>query len=230
MFFVGFDKQVYRTGAVPLKVSNFEVDDYLRQATEQELEEDCYAFTVNFGGHEFYVMYVPNNGTWAYDVSMKEWAEWRSWNKGRFRASCAEQNFIGDFYSGAIMGFDGGRFVDIGGDAEPIERVINYYHALENGRLPNTNVVLGCTRGTTERLEGYGSDPVCEMAFSDDEGRTYSGWRATRIGLQGERTAYAKAIWHKLGRIQPPGRHYLFRCTDPVRWSPFAVGINVPRP
>lgn len=230
LFFVGFDKQVYRTGAVPLKVSNFEVDDFLRRASMDELLIDCFSYTVNFGGHEFYVVHVPNNGTWAYDISMKEWAEWRSWNRGRFRVLCAEDNFLGDFYTGKIMGFNGGRFVDVDGDDEPIERVTNYFHPLASGRLPNTNVVLGCTRGTTERLEDYGSDPVVEMCYSDDEGRNYNGWRATRIGRQGETTDYAKAVWHKCGRITPPGRHYLFRCTDPVRWSPFGVNINLPRP
>lgn len=73
-----------------------------------------------------------------------------------------------------------------------------------------------------------GHNPSVEMRYSDDQGRTWSNWRATSPGLIGE---YRKRpVWQRLGMIREPGRAFEFRMTDPVVATMAGVLMNVEYP
>lgn len=228
--FVGDNRVVYMAAQSPVKASTARIDDLLRKQTEEEFAQNS-AFTVSFGGHEFYVLNIVGQGTWALNVGQKLWAEWKSWGRDRFRVEvCDVDGFMGDAFSGRIMGFDGKKMTDV--DGEPIERIISTFQALQSGTMRNFSLALHCQQGVgllgVEDAEG--GDPKVEMRFSDHLGQNWSNWLEGNLGKHGVRGKEALAQWTNLGTFPSPGRAFEFRCTGPVEFTPFMVSINEWRP
>lgn len=224
LFWLGHDRQIYRSGAIPIRVSNFDVEDRIRRLTDQEVKQ-CYSFGASIGGHNFYVIHLMSQGTWAYDIPSRTWAEWQSYNKDRFRAFCSDDTFrlFGDYYLGHLMGMDGEQHQDLDGVGgfDPIERVVSAFYPLKKGRHVNFNVILMATRGVGGRVE---------MRWSDHEGHDWSPWLVANLGATGERGENAKAVWSMLGGMSPPGRLYEFRCTDDCFFAPYQLRVDEERP
>lgn len=221
--FLGNDRLVYRSESIPMRISDYEVEDRLRKCLDADLP-NCSSFAATFGGHTFYVLTIPKQGTWACDLSQQNaWSEWKSWNKQDFRGFTGDFNIIGDRYSGALMGFNGDVYTDMG---DPMERVVSTFQPVKSGMMANFNIALLCTRGVGLAVDGYGKDPVVEMRMADHEGRDFGPWLEASLGEQGVRTEGSKAIWRQLGGIRSPGRVFEFRCTDPVFFAPFMCKIN----
>lgn len=230
LHFVGDNRVVYMAAQSPVKVSTHSIDDRLRKQTEEEFAQNS-AFTISFGGHEFYVLNIVGQGTWALNVGQKLWAEWKSWGRDRFRVEvCDVDGLMGDAYSGRIMGFDGKKMTDLDGD--PIERVISTFRALQSGTMRNFSLALHCQQGVgllgVEDAEG--GDPKVEMRFSDHLGQNWSNWLEGNLGKHGVRGKEALAQWTNLGTFPSPGRAFEFRCTGPIEFTPFMVSINEWRP
>lgn len=225
VFWLGSDKKIYRASAIPVRVSNYTVENYIGQVEEANLST-CSAFGVSFGGHDFYVITLTGVGTWALDIGTNKWVEWSTWGQDRFRVNVADEDLLGDAFSGAMFTFDASTFSDAG---DPMVRIIHAYSPLTAGFLRNFNLYLKCTRGVGLTV-GQGSAPVVEMRFSDDDGTVWSPWMEASLGVQGDRSDTAKAIWDSLGSIVAPGRLYEFRCTDPVFFNPSSVFYNEVRP
>lgn len=219
LFWLGHDRQIYRTGQIPIKVSNFDIDDRIRRLTDDEVQQ-CYAYGVTTGGHNFYVIHLMSQGTWACDIASKTWSEWKCYNKDRFRTLCTDDTFRihGDYFAGNLMGLDGGVYTDM---SDPMERVCSAYYPLPKGRHINFNLILHCTRGVGGRVE---------MRWSDHEGHDWSTWQETSLGEIGDRGEGAKAVWAMLGGMSPPGRLYEFRCTDDCFFAPFKLRVDEERP
>lgn len=225
LIFLGADKKLYRTDSVPILVSNDDFADRARRVLDADLGLVT-AFTVNVGNHEFYVINLPEQGSWAYDFAQKTWAEWKSWNKPRFRVNCADENVLGDIYSGVLAGMDGQRFKDFD---DPLERVCSTFQPLRSGMARNFNLALMAKRGVGLPT-GQGSIPVVDMRFSDNQDGDWSQWIPAPLGVSGDRSRAAMALWTSLGSIIPPGRQFEFRCSDPVEFLPYEVKINEVRP
>lgn len=215
LFWLGSDRQIYRTGAGPVKVSTFDIDNLIRKLGDDEVQQ-CYAYGVTFGGHNFYVINLMSRGTWALDIASKTWAQWETWNRPNFRVFCTDDTFrvMGDSLTGRLMGMDGGIYTDLG---DPLERVVSSYYPWQKGRNNNFNVILHCTRGVGGRVE---------MRFSDHEGHDWVPWEETSMGDTGDRDESAKAQWVMLGGMSPPGRAYEFRCTDDCFFAPFKLRVD----
>lgn len=224
IFFLGENRIIYRAGgAVPQRVSDFSVEDKIRRVTQADLP-NCFAFEVIYGGHTFYVISLPGQGTWACDISQSNaWAEWRSHGHPLFRVSCSDGGVYGDLYSGQLMGMDGGLYTDP--DEDPIERVVSSYLPQKAGNTRNFNVGLFSARGVGLPT-GYGSEPVVEMRFSDNEGKRWTNWMEAPLGEIGDGTPNSLAVWTQLGAVRPPGRLYEFRCSDPVWFAPYQLQFN----
>lgn len=215
LFWLGSDRQVYRTGAGPIKVSTFDIDNLIRKLGDEEVKQ-CYAYGVTFGGHNFYVINLMSQGTWAHDIASKTWAQWKTWDTPDFRVMCTDDTFrvLGDRYNGTLMGMDGGIYTDLG---DPMERVVSSYYPWHKGRNNNFNVILHCTRGVGGRVE---------MRFSDHEGHDWVPWEEVSMGATGDRDEDAKALWMMLGGMSPPGRAYEFRCTDDCFFAPYKLRVD----
>lgn len=222
LFWVGENGQVYRAAETPKRVSTNPIEAKIRACSDVST---CTAFTTNFEGHEFYVLTIPGQGSFAYDVSTETWAEWQTYGATVFRAiTCtqAENNaYLGDADGNVFRwGFD--TFTDYN---DPITRICPAFLPVGAGSFINSNVCLQGVRGVGTAT-GQGASPVVEIRWSDN-GKTWGNWLERTLGATG---TYPKAIWWRLGEVKSPGRWYEFRTTDPVVFSPSGMTFNEPRP
>jgi hypothetical protein len=92
LFFLDSNRVVCRSGTVATRVSTHGVEARLRQCTAIA---DVTAFGCSLDGHLFYVINIPGETTFAYDVSAGNWAEWTSYGLTTFRSRSAVSRRMG---------------------------------------------------------------------------------------------------------------------------------------
>lgn len=231
MFWVADDLSVYRSSAVPLKVSTPYIDDRIRQAASGIVE--ITAFVIGIEGHVFYVLNLPSiNESYAYDCQTQEWAQWGTLDPfdnepSLFAAGCAAGQgstaiFAGSATTNQVWTVDAKSNFD--GDI--VKRVIvSGAIWLEGGVQRCNNIALQCVRGVGD---SDAPDPIVQMRFSDDGGRTFTSWIAAQLGRMGQ--YWIKAVWRNLGIITQPGRLVEFSVSDPVNFTVEGATYNEPRP
>ena len=118
---------------------------------------------------------------------------------------------MGDDTTNDVWSMQMGVYTDAGG---PLKRQASAFIKIEEGTPRNTALVLHCVMGVGNAV-AQGSQPVVEMRYSDDLGRTFANWRAAPLGPIG---GYGppRAMWQRLGNMRAPGRLVEVRCSDPV--------------
>lgn len=222
--FVGDNLQVIRCTNIPKRISSHDVEDMLRRCATPSL---ITAFPATFEGHTLYVLNIPGVGTRAYDVERDDWGEWASWNRTTFRGRSSllqdGVNYVGDDTSNAIWALTPGVHLD---GTDPLVRLASAFYPCDNGFERCDRITLQCVRGVG-LATGQGSDPLVEMRYSDDMGRTWSPWSQGSLGKVGE---YGKrATWRRQGRMKSPGRWFQFRTSDPVYTVFQSVRLNEDR-
>jgi hypothetical protein len=216
LFFVGSNRSVYRVSDVPEKISDNSIDErILASATAR-------VFSFMFEGHEFVCVRLADE-TLAYDCSTKEWCEFQT-SQGQWQVAYAAMvdkiAYLGHELSGQIMGWD--EWDDLG---EEMER--RFTAAAPLNRPVEFDVLrLWANAGATTVLDGQGSDPVVEMRYSRDAGRTWSVWLSAKLGAAGQ--GRMVATWRRLGTFDFPGAMFEFRVADPVPFRVSAVKVNDP--
>ena len=114
-----------------------------------------------------------------------EWSEWTSFGRTSFRGRCAAawngQQLIGDDTTNDIGAMQVGTWTDYGA---PIERIASAFIKIEEGAPRCDSLVLHAVMGVGNPTDP-GSNPVAEMRWSDDGGRTFGDWRPAPLGAQG---------------------------------------------
>jgi hypothetical protein len=239
LFWVADDKVVYRIGNVPQRISSSSIEDKIRQcATPGAMS----ALVMTFEGHEFYVLNIPGVGSFAYDISRVgtqaqaygssyergEWQEWTSWGRTQFRGQVAGMMagvaYVGDDTTNDLWVMEVGAYADAGG---PFTRQASAFIKVEEGTPRCLNIVLHGVVGQGNAVSP-GNDPVVEMRWSDDQGRTFAPWRAAALGPQGKYRT--RALWQRLGLLRAPGRLVQVRCSDPVNVVFSHLELNASRP
>ncbi len=219
IIFVGDDLEVYRSGAVPEKISTPFIDDRLRAA--KDTIDQTTSFGIGVEGHWLYVMNLPAIGeSYAYDCATKQWAQWGTQetldsDPGLYAGGCAAGQgatiYVGDAESGNVYLVDVANNTDNG-----LTRAVIVAAAIwvVGGTKRLNNVSLACVRGG-----GTPSDnPQVWMRLSYDGGRTFTSWIVGNLGFSGQYTF--KAVWRSLSVIQQPGALMEFAVWDAV---PFVV-------
>lgn len=239
LFWVGDNLVVYRVGNAPARVSSSSIEDKLRQcATPGQIT----GLALSFEGHEFYVLNVPGVGTYAYDVSRigtqaqaygdsyqrGEWQEWQSWGQATFRGQVGTMingvAVVGDNATNDLWTMKVGVYSDANG---PFTRMASAFIKVEEGQPHCQNIVLHGLVGQG-LASGQGTSPLVEMRWSDDQGRTFTDWRAATLGRSG---AYrTRAFWQRLGVLRAPGRLVQVRVSDPVNVVFSHLELNASRP
>lgn len=228
LFFVGVDdtggRFVYRTRGVAERISDHGIEDKLRQCATISAAT---AVAVSVDGHGFYVLNLPGVGSYAFDVASKAWAEWQSYGQTTFRCAVAASvdgtAYVGDQINATVWSLSPSVRLD---GADPITFVASCFHATISGFERCDRLSLQCVRGVG-LATGQGSDPLVEMRYSNDVGRTWCDWRQATLGKVGE---YSKrAYWQRLGPMKAPGRMFEFRSTDPVNAIFESVYLNEAR-
>lgn len=211
---LGTDRRVYRTAPNPVKISDASLDERLERATVSAGDNSLnpYACALSFGGRDLYVLHVPGEGSFAYDLSTGAWAEFASHGQSLFRgavSAVAPNNLalLGDAYDGTIWRLDPERRTD---GADPVVFEFSALLQVEGAPSRCANVMLDLATG---EAEGPLADPTVSLLVSDDRGRTWSAPKTQTLGRQGVHPVVA---WRRLGRLRHPGRTHLWRTTEPV--------------
>jgi hypothetical protein len=207
---VGTDRRVYRTKPNPERISDHGLEERLQRIGDPT---KLYAAIWNWNGHDFYVLHIPGEGSWAYDLGTGQWDEVTSYNRLLFRTSVSAvgpnaQPLLGDDEEGLIWemtestrtdGVDPVLFEHTGLLEVPAGgiRLNNVSQDLSTGLNPDPNV-----------------DPTMAMSMSDDGGQTYGPDLIAYLGRQGQRANVVE--WSRLGMLKRPGKVVRWRTTEPV--------------
>lgn len=157
-------------------------------------------------GHKFYVLHLGEQGTWVYDFTTKQWAEWKTqgfdtgWNAYVGQNWGADDRVIaGDRQNGIIWEVDPDGTLD-----EGFKDVVREVTAI----IPHS----GFTWRTLDTLSLYASvgtptglAPTIELTYSDDQGKTYDAPSdSLTVLVPGENNQ--DLSWQSLGSFQAPGR------------------------
>jgi hypothetical protein len=208
-FWVGNDGIVYRGSAIPQRVSDFGIEERIANTPATSLK----AWTFTFEGHAFYVL-TTVDGTFAYDISTTEWAEFASYGRTGWRAHVGAMLpngtvVAGDDTTGMLWQLTRAALTD-NGDA--IVKLFTAGTPASGKGFALDNVELDMATG----LASLGLDPVIEMRRSRNGGLTWTNWRAASAGKLG---SYGKRVaWRRLGHVSEPGIIMEFRMTDAAPW------------
>lgn len=212
---VGTDRRVYMTDPNPVKISTPDIEEKLARSTVSLTDNTLnpYAVTYPHNGHDFYVLHIPGEGSFAFDLSTKLWDEVTSYGRAHFRGAVSglgvnNQPLFGDDTSNVIWEMVTDQTTD-GTD----QVVFEFSGLLEvpGAPLRCANVSLDVETGTTIDPD---ADPMMQMAYSDDMGATFTDADDMPLGRMGERNT--RVLWARLGRLVRPGRVFRFRTTEPV--------------
>jgi hypothetical protein len=215
--FVSGDGLVYRCDNEPIRISDPGIEERLAESSTAAL------FTFFFEGHEFLAIRMDTE-TMVFDAQTKQWCEWATEGETNFIGRCAITQdgspVFGSALDGKTLAF-GTVYTDLDG---PMERRFRAGVPLNGGALSVDNLRLRTNPGNTTYLTGQYADPVVEMCFSRDGGRTFSARRSTKLGAQGEYRRQQE--WRALGLFDAPGALFDIRVTDPVPFRVSGVAIN----
>lgn len=223
LFFLDSNRTVCRAGTVAQRISTHGVEARLRACTAIN---DVTAFPVYLDGHPLYVLNIPGQTSFAYDVSTDSWSEWQSYGQATFRARSActmnGMTYLGDAASGTVWLLDPAAATD---GADPIERIASCTVLSSSGSIRCDSIALQTTPGGGV---ADGTDPLVQMRYSDDGGRTWTDWIERSLGVIGDYTDHP--VWKKLGSVNAPGRTFEFRVSDPISCVFAGVVMNERRP
>lgn len=216
---VGDDGKVYRASSVPDRISTHGIEERIKNSVADDLR----AFVFPWAGHEFYVLRTTQ-GTFAYDAATQQWAEFASYGRTTWRAhvgtTVGGDVVCGDEVNGTLWRLTDDVALD--GDDPIIREASAIIPAKQSFTV--FNVIVDAATGATPDLAGQGADPVIELRWSNDYGRTWSDWEPQDLGAQGEYRV--TPVWTGLGLADRPGMPLEFRLSDPVPWRISRVAVN----
>lgn len=198
-------------GSTPQIISDNGIAERIRRSDPMTLR----AWTFSIDQHIYYVLSLADE-TWVYDVTTKLWSNSASYDRDYWRAHLGT-DVSGDAYaldaqigSNQVWKVNPDSLLDAG---DPIVATATAFHEIKSGRQGCGNISIIASVGLGLQ-EGQGSNPIVEMRWSDDQGRTWTDWKDTSLGRVGN---YEKRVrWNRLGQIRAPGRYFQFRRSDPV--------------
>lgn len=200
VMWVSDDLQVCRGGAVPEVVSDEGIAERLRKRAGEPS-----AFTFRHDGHEFYVLRIPGQGSFAYDARTRAWSEFASYQSTLWRPHVGCQvtggrSVVGDSDSGALWQIDGEAATDAG---TPIERIVT-----------GTVGLMGQSGRNDSLAVGVGASADCEIRIRWRDGQ--EGYPAHPEVLE-VRAPFDVANLYRLGAPLAPYREIEISCVDNAR-------------
>lgn len=218
IFWLGDDLIVYNaTGYTPQRISNYAIEEQIREAQKQYGVADTFAFTYTQDGHGFYVMTLPSAGlTFVYDIGAQVWHQRQSGTSllpAVWTVNCVA-SINSTIYAGTTSGMLG--IIDLDTYTEfgdPIRRVAVTPPLYNDGKRAVMPVLeLECELGVGLSA-GQGVDPKVMVRWSDDGGATWSNERQAPLGREGIR--FNRALVRRMGIFRQ--REYEFAVSDAVK-------------
>ena len=184
LFWVGDDSNVYRGGGVPAVVSTPAISERIGNRVGE-----MSAWTFGREGHDFYVLRIPGQGSFVYDASTQEWAQWGTDGYDTWRAYVG-YDADGAIYAGSL---DSGDIWTVDDGPEVFERVVT-------GTVP----IAGKPPRNDSLTVGVGASEDCLVRI-----RYRDGQDDYPVGYYDElevRAPYDLCTLYRLGQPQPPYR------------------------
>jgi len=200
--------EVCRASAVPQVISNPALSDRIRRATG-----DCSAWTFAVDGHDFYVLRIPGQGTFAYDALTQSWSEFSTYQESVWRPHVGIQHdgviLAGSSVDGKIYKVDPENATD---DGTLIERIVTATVGINAKPPRNDSVSIGV---------GCSSDTIIRLRWKDgqDDYPDYYDEIATRAPFD------VAQLW-RLGQPDQPYRTLEISCISPEKISLFGMVVN----
>ena len=186
----------------------------IEQAIASETLSEAFAFAYEEAGHAFFVLSFPNGKTWVYDVATRMWHRRKSFEMDRWRANCYVfaygKHLVGDTNNGKMWELDEDAFAE-GSDALIAERKTQHDH--DDGNPFSVDEIEFFWKGGVGLATGQGSDPLFDLAYSRDGGRTFSNFRQGSLGKVGQYERRARMF--RFGQFKGSVQLWL-RVSDPV--------------
>ena len=214
MCWVGTDRKVYRLDPNPVRISDFALEEALARVPEATIPT-MYGHTAIWNGHDFYVLHIPGEGTWTYDLTTRAgWTSWTSYGLDQFRTAVSTigpnaRALLGDDAEGTIWQLTEEQDTD---DTDPV-----VFEA--SGMLEVTGPPVQCFNAGLTVQTGNASDasedPMMQCFVSDDHGKTIIKLPDQPLGRQANWTL--RVLWTRLGMLtRERGRLFMWRTTKPV--------------
>lgn len=212
-------------GGLPNTVSGPGLAQLIRAVSAEDLK----AWFYQADDHRFYVLSIGSNSTWVYDLDGQgaQWTTAKSvgfdfW-KAHLGASMGDVTIALDSVSTQVYRLDPDRVTD-GTDAVPV--VCTAIVEGQDTSIPCSNVAALMDFGAGP-YTGQGSAPLVGMRYSDDQGKTWTGWQYASLATAGVYNQLPR--WNGLGAIPAIfGRIFQFAVSDPVGVVVKQVVINAP--
>jgi hypothetical protein len=202
LLWVSAAKEVVLAQGVPQKISN----DFI----EEVLKSSAYYYGWYFRRHrnDFYLI-TTDLMTLVYDLSNDVWYRWVSDGRDNLKVSYGIQKNNTLYGIDLLTSGDVYKLVD-GTRDESIDwlvcEVAGFVKHNSSKPLPCSSVEIIANGGFSS---AYGTEPIVEVRWSDDQGANWSSYVQTSLGDRGETS---KSItFRSLGLIKTPGRRFEFR-------------------
>ncbi len=190
---------------------------------EIKIEEagEVFLWTFYLDQKEFLCVSVGDEN-WIFNTRTKGlWSKFETYGLASWEPRYYTKGVFGSNYTNRFLEWST-RYED--SDAVTLERRFRAYGVNTNPSTVVHNVSLLCEKGTTTFTEGTYINPRIEMRISRDSGNTWSSWRSTNLGVQGDYRAVVR--WLSCGIFGYNGFVFEFRVTDPVSVCVFGAHIN----
>lgn len=218
LFWIADNKSIFMTQSYNAKkISTFGIDNLISKLTRPD---NIIAFSYIKDGHEMInFTSIEDDITITYDVSTDAWHD-----KGSLNAAGNAQTYWGatdaiafdnkiivpGIVEGSLYYLDDTVYTEAG--RTMTSEIVSSTLFFNFNRFTVNQLVLVMENGVGVSQFAQGSNPLIEMTFSIDGGKTWKTSRGTYIGMEGEYLTQIK--WENLGQ----GRNFIFkfRITDPI--------------
>lgn len=220
---------VYRmNGYTPTRVSTSAIESAIASYPTMA---DAVSYSYQQEGHTFYVLTFPSgNATWVYDASTQLWHQ-RAYlspatgmltrHRSNSHMYFAGKNIVGDFENGNLYTLDLDYFYDGASDPLVSIRSSGFVFNQDYTWIPHDRLQVDIAPGVG-LVTGYGSDPVADLDWSDDSGKTWSNRHSAQMGAVGE--FGTRLRWNRMGRSRC--RTYRLSISDPVKRVILGATLN----
>jgi hypothetical protein len=205
LYFLSHDGMVCMIQDAAIRISDTSLEEKLRESATAS------TFWYQYEGKPIFCIRL-DSVTYAIDLALdSQPGIFSTSGRTHWAAQCAinigPEPLFGDDTTGSLWGFDEASETDSGQAA--FARVFSAGAPANSIRI--ANVIINGNSGATQAETGINSDPVMEMRYSRDGGRTFSPWRGSRWGRKGEYRRHAR--FGTCGHFRTPGFLAEFRVT-----------------
>lgn len=199
VYFIASDGTVQRTAQAGERVSDNGLEEKIRQSTTGS------TFWFQYEGKAILCLRL-DSGTYGLDISLNHQpVTFSTMGRTLWAPKCAinvgSEVLFGDDTDHIIWIFDDSSTTDCGGSE--FRRTFSAGMPLDVRPQPIGNIIVSGNNGAAQVETGEAADPILEMRYSRDGGRTFSEWRAARWGQMGQ--YLRRARYGSCGMFHPPG-------------------------